>query len=161
MATLDEIYRKFGEASEAAQLLEIELGNILIEEECFDAGLLEYRGPEEDFDLERAGEIFFRVSRKTLGELLKSLSPIRGSIENLEQLLIDAKDSRNRLTHRFYLEHNLRRNSDDGRDVMLRDLETIHETLLEAYKAVMRRYEIDLEEVSDMPLPTGHLPIRT
>ena len=30
MPTLDDVYRKFGEASEAAQLLETELGTLLL-----------------------------------------------------------------------------------------------------------------------------------
>jgi hypothetical protein len=32
MPTLNEVYRKFGEVAEAAQLLETELGNMLIAE---------------------------------------------------------------------------------------------------------------------------------
>ena len=30
MPTLDEVYRKFGEASEAAQLVETDLGNLFL-----------------------------------------------------------------------------------------------------------------------------------
>ena len=87
------------------------------------------------------------------------------SIDDLEKLLSDAVASRNRLTHSFYLQHNFRRNSHDGRDVMLCDLEAIHEELLEAYKAVLLLSGVDLEklvaEPGEIPLPTGYLPIRT
>ena len=42
MATLDEVYRKFGEVSEAAQLLETELGTLLLTHKCIDGGLLDH-----------------------------------------------------------------------------------------------------------------------
>ena len=45
MPTLDDVYRKFGEASEAAQLLETELGTLLLVHKCTDAGLLENPDP--------------------------------------------------------------------------------------------------------------------
>ena len=157
MPTLDEVYRKFGEASEAAQLLETELGTLMLEHKCIDAGLLEHPNSK------RATAIYREINKQTLGQLIRSLGPIADSIENLEQLLSNAVASRNRLTHSFYLQHNFRRNSDDGREVMLRDLETIHENLLEAYTAVMFLSGCDLEklvaELGDSPLPTGHLPL--
>ncbi len=158
MAKLDEVYRKFGEVSEAAQLLETELGNLLLRHEFIDADLLEHPNPN------RATTIYDKVNKRTLGRLIRSLDPIAESIEGLEQLLSDALASRNRLTHSFYLQHNFRRNSDDGRDVMLRDLEAIHDDLLEAYKAILRLSGIDLEELmegGDTTLPSGYLPIRT
>ena len=45
MPTLDDVYRKFGEASETAQLLETELGTLLLAHKCIDAGLLENPDP--------------------------------------------------------------------------------------------------------------------
>ena len=158
MAKLDEVYRKFGEVSEAAQLLETELGNLLLRHEFIDADLVEHPNPN------RATTIYDQVNKRTLGRLIRSLGPIGDSIEGLEQLLSNALASRNRLTHSFYLQHNFRRNSDDGRDVMLRDLEAIHDDLLEAYKAILRLSGIDLEklmESGDTTLPSGYLPIRT
>ena len=159
MPTLDEVYRKFGQVSEAAQLLETELGNLLLTHKCIDAGLLEHPNAI------RATAIYDRINKQTLGALVRSLGSIEDSIENLEKLLSDAVASRNRLTHSFYLQHNFRRNSDDGRDLMLCDLEAIHEELLEAYKAVLLLSGVDLEklvaEPGEIPLPTGYLPIRT
>ena len=159
MPSLDEVYRKFGEASEAAQLLETELGTLLLAHKCIDSGLLEHSNPK------RASEIYKQINKQTLGQLIRSLGPFGNSIEDLEQLLSDALASRNRLAHSLYLQHNFRRNSDDGRDVMLRDLQAIHEDLLEAYKVVLLLSGFDLEklvrELGDSPLPTGHLPIRT
>ena len=159
MATLDEVYRKFGEVSEAAQLLETELGNLLLTHKCIDGGLLEHPNAI------RAIAIYARINKQTLGALVRSLGSIVDSIDDLEKLLSDAVASRNRLTHSFYLQHNFRRNSHDGRDVMLCDLEAIHEELLEAYKTVLLLSGVDLDklvaEPGEIPLPTGYLPIRT
>ena len=159
MATLDEVYRKFGEVSEAAQLLETELGTLLLTHKCIDGGLLDHPNAI------RATAIYDRINKQTLGALVRSLGSIVDSIDDLEKLLSEAVASRNRLTHSFYLQHNFRRNSHDGRDVMLCDLEAIHEELLEAYKAVLLLSGVDLEklvaEPGEIPLPTGYLPIRT
>ena len=159
MATLDDVYRKYGEASEAAQLLETQLGNLILDHECVDAGLL------EDPDPDRATAIYKRVTRQTLGRLMKRLRSITDSHVDLGELLRDALASRNRLAHSFFLQHNFRRNSHQRREVMLRDLEAIHDDLLEAYKAVLFLSGIDLEalaaEPGDIALPTGYLPIPT
>lgn len=40
MPTLHDVYRKFGETAEAAQLLETELGNVLLLLGAFDEDLL-------------------------------------------------------------------------------------------------------------------------
>ena len=160
MPTLDEVYRKFGEVSEAAQLLETDLGTLLLQHKCIDAGLLEHRSSE------KATAICDQINKQTLGQLIRSLGSIGNSIVDLEQVLNAALDSRNRLAHSFYLRHNFRRNSDDGREVMLRDLDAIHEDLLEAIKAVSLLSGVDLDALvdeigDDIPLPTGHLRIRT
>ena len=159
MPTLDEVYRKFGEASEVAQLLETELGNLLLAHKCVDAGLLENPDPS------RATAIYDQINKQTLGELIRSLGTAGTSTVGLEELLSDALAVRNRLAHSFYLKHNLRRNSDDGREVMLRDLEAIHESLLKAYEAALLLSGVDLEKFvaqhRNGELPSSHLPIRT
>ena len=153
MSTLDDVYRKFGETSEAAQLLETELGNILIKIDVAEANLLNEKNPE------RASELFKKINRQTLGQLLKNVGSSTESVSHLETLLSRALDERNRLSHSFYRHHNFRRNSDEGRQLMLNDLESIHDTLLEAYKAVMLLSGIDLDAVVIGQLPTGHVPI--
>ena len=159
MATLDDVYRKYGEASEAAQLLETQLGNLLLSQECIEAGLL------EDPDLDRATAIHKRVTKQTLGRLIQSVGTITESNVDLPGLLRDALTSRNRLAHSFFLQHNFRRNSARGRETMLRDLEVIHNTLLEAYDAALLLSGVDIEKLvaehGDRQLPTGHLPIST
>jgi hypothetical protein len=151
--TLDDVYRKFGEASEAAQLLETELGNILSIHGAIDAGLMDKP------DGAHGADLFKFINRQTLGQLLRSLHRTDESVFQLEGMLKRALDQRNRLSHSFYREHNFRRNSDEGRSFMMQDLELIHSTLLDAYKAVMLLSGIDLEKSSIGQLPTKYVPI--
>ncbi|SRR6266571_811747 len=153
MPTLDDVYGKFGYAAEAAQLLETELGNILIEHGVVEEDLLSKPNPT------RAAELFRQIDRHTLGQLIKKLKAKNQSIANLEDVLGKALDERNRLFHFFYRQHNFRRNSDEGRQLMLDDLESLHNTLLDAYKAVMLLQGVDLDKISLAGVPTQHLPM--
>ena len=42
---------------------------------------------------------------------------------------------------------------------MLEDLDAMHSTLLDAYKAALALREIDLDATTDVPLPTRHVPV--
>lgn len=154
MATLDDVYLKFGEVSEAAQLLETEVGNILLMNDAIHAGLLDKSDPD------KASSILEGINKETLGRLLKKLGRSVDDASSLDQLLERALKVRNRLSHSFYREHNFRRNSSDGRDIMVNDLHEIHETLLEAYKAVLMLTGIDLDKIDLKNLPTTHLPMK-
>lgn len=154
MPTLDDVYRKFGEVAEAAQLLETELGSMLLFVSAADDGLLTEPNPR------RASDLLSKINRHTLGQLLKSLNSKTQSLDQLEALLSNALDERNRLSHSFYRQHNFRRNSDEGRTLMLQDLQSIHDTLLKAYKAIMLLSGIDLDAAtSGYTAPTRHLPL--
>jgi hypothetical protein len=155
--TLDDVYRKFGETSEAAQLLETELGTMLLEVTAIEEDLV------NNPDSEIATEIYKRINKHTLGQLIKNLGNKTDDFGLLEELLNAALSNRNKLAHSFYLQHNLRRNSEEGRAVMINDLNNMHDQLLEAYKAVMLLQGIDLEKIaaeqSDQSQPSGHLKI--
>ena len=153
MPSLDDVYLKFGFASEAAQLLETELGTILFLSGAVDQNLIEKQ------DQNAATTLYNSINRKTLGQLLKGVKNTSESVEHLEGLFSKALKERNRLAHSFYRQHNFRRNTEDGRQIMLDDLEQIHEMLLEAYKAVMKLSGIDLDKIESQGLPTGHVPI--
>jgi hypothetical protein len=154
MPTLDDVYLKFGFAAEAAQLIETELGTLLMMVRGGAAGLLETPDPE------RAADMLESINRQTLGQLLKSMNNHTQSLDALEDLLRRALEQRNRLFHTFYREHNFRRNSEEGRALMLEDLEAIHSALLDAYKPLMALSGVDLENLPDeVPMPTRHLPI--
>jgi len=153
MPTLDDVYWKFGYAAEAAQLVETELGNMLIEHGVTEENLVNHPDPN------RAAELFRQINKHTLGQLIIKLKAKNQSIANLEEVLAKTLDERNRLFHSFYRQHNFRRNSDEGRQRMLDDLESIHKMLLDAYKAVMLLSGVDLDKLSATGLPTKHLPI--
>lgn len=153
MPTLDNVYLKFGFASEAAQLLETQLGTILFVSGAVEQNLIEAQ------DTDAATTLYNSINRKTLGQLLKGVKNTSVSVEHLEELLSKALKERNRLAHSFYRQHNFRRNSEDGCQIMLDDLENIHEILLEAYKAVMLLSGIDLDKISSSNAPKGRVPI--
>ena len=87
---------------------------------------------------ELATEIYNKINKSTLGQLLKQLAKSADFSGDLELLLANAIAERNQLFHSFYRKHNFRRNADEGRAKMIEDLDRKHETILEAYKAVMR-----------------------
>ena len=105
MPSLDDVYCKFGETSEAAQFLETELGNILFVSGAFDQNLF------QELDQVAATALYRSINRKTLGQLLKGLKNTTESVDHLEELLSKALKERNRLAHSFYRQHNFRRNS--------------------------------------------------
>ena len=148
MATLDDVYCKFGEVSEAAQLVETELGNVLIKGDIEHSGAL--------LDREDAVLLIATINRQTMGQLMKKL---KSSDIALELLLTKALSERNRLSHTFYRQHNFRRNSAEGCDEMLKDLETIHEVLLNALKALHLASGIDLDKLEMTVFPTKYVSI--
>lgn len=161
MPTLDEVYQKFGEASEAAQLLETELGTMLLFLRAAEGGLV--RASDDGIEIEKdptlAVDILDKINRATLGQLLKNLKSSTQATDAIETILLEALKERNRLQHHFYRQHNFRRNTEEGRDIMMSDLTHIHDVLLKAYKAVMLINGIDLDALSLPGLPTSHVPI--
>ena len=145
MPAIDDVYRKFGEAAEAAQLLETELGNMLLAARCLDEGLLENKNPT------RATDILASVNRYTRGQRLKNLNVTTDSLDALDALWSEALQERNRLFHSFYRKHNFRRNSDEGRILMLHDFDAIHSALLDAYKASLDQFK-GLNQTGDVGL---------
>jgi hypothetical protein len=114
-------------------------------------------------DPEIAPVLLDAINRHTLGQLIRGLNATTQTLNALESLLADALRERNRLFHSFYRQHNFRRNSDYGRQLMLKDLELIHDTVLRAYKAVMLLSGVDVDALVasgiEPDAPTRHVPI--
>ena len=72
MPALDEVYRKFGEVAEAAQLLEVELGTIQLCAEGMEHDL--FAGDKGEL----ATEIYNKIDVRTLGRLLNQLAKRAG-----------------------------------------------------------------------------------
>lgn len=153
MPNLDDVYRLFGETSEAAQLLETQLGNILLTIEGAEASLFFGDRPSE------ASEILTKINKSTLGQLLRQLAQKGQISEHAANLFARALAERNRLSHSFFRQHNFRRNSPGGCHIMLQDLESIHDTLLKAYKVALLISGIDLDSLRLTGLPTKRLPL--
>ena len=152
MSTLNDVYRKFGETSEAAQLLETGLGNLLLEVGGIEADLFHNPNPVV------AMELMTKINRKTLGQLIRNAKRAVYSVNELETILSEAQSERNRLAHTFYRQHNFRRNSEEGCQIMMDDLEKIHHKILEAYKAILLLSGIDIEKI-ELEAPTKHVKI--
>jgi hypothetical protein len=153
MPTLDDVYRKFGMVAEAAQLLETDLGTILLFLGAVDGGLI---SPTLEADGKRVADLLRLIDRQTMGQLIRNNQRLSDLFAPIESLLDVALDERNRLSHSFYRQHNLRRNSDTGRAIMLDDLESMHDTLLTAWKAVSRLLGVDLDKVADEMAKRDH-----
>ena len=78
------MYRKFGEVSEAAQLFETELGNILFLVRGTEEALFTTQSPA------RVRKIMQGINKSSLGQLLNQLRPIVESDQDLEKLLVEA-----------------------------------------------------------------------
>src|SRR5215469_15116754 len=133
MPTLDDVYRKFGEVSEEAQRLETELGSKLMFH-VFDEKGLDLSTSVTD--REAVADVLSEIDRQTLGELIKNNKRHTDDLGELESLLSTALEERNRLVHSFYRQHAFRKFSDAGRASMIKDLETIQDALVNAYKAL-------------------------
>lgn len=111
--------------------------------------------PTLEADGKRAAELLEKIDRQTLGQHIKETKQRTNALDRVEPFLSAALKQRNRLSHHFYREHNTLKNTDAGRAVMLADLESIHSTLLEAYKVIMLLSGIALdalvEQFAQMP----------
>ena len=153
MTTLEAIYQKFGETADAAQVLENEIGNILFEAAVHAENLIAKKNPT------RAREIVDRINRMTLGQLFRSMTFDENVKAAAEERIQTALLERNRLSHSFFREHNLRRNSPEGRTKMLEDLLRMHKVMQEALELVFQISGTDLTEFETGPLPSHHLKI--
>ena len=157
MPDINDVYRKFGKVAEVVQLLESQLGDWLLFEMCMRDDL------PSDSDFILTPKMYEKVDRQTIGQLLKELKNRSNPLKNLDADFRKALDERNRLFHRFYLEHDSRRNSSEGCQIMLDDLEELHETILDAYIKLLQESGIDLSDANlqnrSKILPTEHLNI--
>jgi len=153
MPSLDDVYKKFGETSEAAQLLETALANILLVVGGVERNLFTGADPVG------ARDFVTELDTHTLGRLITHLKTKVRIPDELEGILSAALLARNCLSHSFYRKHNFRRNSEEGRAIMLEDLDSMHELIIAAFKAVSLISGTDLDSIALISLPTRYVPI--
>jgi hypothetical protein len=153
MITRDDIYRKFGEVAEAAQLIETELGTAQLFLRAVEENMIT---PTLEVDSKRAAELLAKINRQTLGQHIKETKQVINALDQMEPMLSAALKARNRLFHHFYRDHNIRINTDAGRAIMLADLEATHDTLFEVYKALSLLNGTDLDALLEQVKATPH-----
>jgi hypothetical protein len=127
MASRQEVYAKFGEAAEAAQLIETELGTFLL----IVSGLA--LNWHVDPDPVTARRILDDIEGATLGKVIGSVKTVITIDDGMAEKLSNGLKARNRLFHGFYEKHNFKIDTDEGRDIMMQDLDALHADLLAAY----------------------------
>jgi hypothetical protein len=120
-----ELYAEFGMAAEKAQVLEVAAGNVAL---GFLAMFIktEQITPEET-EMYRA--IVDDVNRKTFGALLKHLKSTMNLSDSIINVVDEALERRNYLTHHFFRTHNFALYSEEGRKKMTGELKEIGEKL--------------------------------
>jgi hypothetical protein len=121
LASREEVYCKFGIAAEAAQLFETDLGTLLLAVKGLDNGWHVHPNPKS------ARKVADQIDACTLGALLARLKERIVVDEQLEATFSSGLKARNRLMHEFFERHNFKIQSEDGRDLMIADLEGLHE----------------------------------
>jgi hypothetical protein len=154
MLSLEDVFAKFGVTAEAGQLLETQLGNLLLSD------AVNLHGFDKVQNKVLARKILEEIDRKTLGQLIHELRKRRTVPPEFEKELEVALSERNRLNHSFYREHNIRKNSEHGRQLMLADLEVIHERIFQAYLSASSLSDIEVASEALAQAQTGHLPLK-
>ena len=121
----DQLYAKFGRTAEMAQLLEIDVGNVVLAIAVIPVKTAEIT--EEERACFRA--LVDDLNRKPLGQLLKCIRPLIAIDERVVSQIDTALERRNYLMHRFFRTHNFRIFSEEGREIMSRDLDEIYRSL--------------------------------
>lgn len=143
---LRALYFEFGRTAEMAQVMEVEAGNLALSfvSLAFD--------PSKITDEQRR---FFKaiiddVNSRTFGNLLKQIRKIGSVSEDIEKIINEALEKRNYLVHKFFRNHNLQINSEEGRKEMRTELEEIYKSLSRAH-ATLSGMTDTLNQIFDRP----------
>ncbi|HSE18654.1 MAG TPA: hypothetical protein VLB46_16480 [Pyrinomonadaceae bacterium] len=122
---LQELYCKYGRTAEMAQVMEFEAGNLAL------AFISVWFDPKTITDEQRHmfQGVIDDVDKRTFGNLLKQIRKTVTISEKIEQTVTEALEKRNYLTHRFFKKHNFAINSEEGKKVMIAELDDIYRAL--------------------------------
>lgn len=136
MTTWEQIHAKFGVTAEAIQLFETELGTLILYIQGANNGWLAVPDPES------AQTALDRIERSTLGGLVTTLKKQIGIDQSLVGRFDSALQARNRLNHGFFERHNLKIETDQGRNEMFAELEELHTELFSAWQIARMMMEL-------------------
>ena len=134
-----EVFTFFGLAAYQGQVLEKGLVNLIL---VFQARGLRITRPEID-------ALFYKLDRKTFGQLLNRARDIVPIPKNTDNLLGDALRKRNWLAHNFFADRAVEFSLEDGRAHMIRELQTMVRLFQQANEA---SYELQRDIMSEMGL---------
>jgi len=126
---LQELYCKYGQTAEMAQVLEFEAGNFALAY----ASLLFNPETITDQDSRIFQAVIDDVDRRTFGNLLTQIRKIATISDDIEKTVSNALDRRNYLVHRFFKVHNFAIHSEVGRKSMISELDAIYRDLTLAH----------------------------
>ncbi len=143
---LRTLYFEFGRTAEMAQVMELEAGNLALAfvSLAFDPSKI----TDEERRIFRA--VIDDVNSRTFGNLLKQIRKIGSVSECIEKTINEALEKRNYLVHKFFRNHNLQINSEEGRKEMGAELEGIYESFSRAH-AVLSGMTNTLNQMFDRP----------
>ena len=117
------MYAKDGQVAEKAQVLETEVGNVVLAFFALFNGTKEMDEQKKEF----YSQLLSEVNRKTLGGLLKHVKTIVEFDAKTLQIVDTALDKRNYFTDHFFRTHDFSIYNEDGRSEMLQELTDIGE----------------------------------
>jgi hypothetical protein len=120
---LRSLYEEFGRAAEMAQVMEVEAGNVAL---VFVTLTVDPQKPITNEQRKFYRAVVDDVDRRTFGNLLKQIRSVVQIDKSIEDIVNDALEKRNYLTHRFFRTHNFAIHSEEGRKAMRAEIDEIH-----------------------------------
>lgn len=125
-----ELYAEFGMVAEKAQVLEFEAGNVALV-------FLTIFFDKNDITPELT-EMFKNIvddlNHKTFGAMVRQLKKTLNLSDSIIEVIDEALERRNYLTHHFFRTHNFRLFSEEGRKIMMAELKEIQEIIDKAHQ---------------------------
>jgi hypothetical protein len=125
-----ELYAEFGMVAEKAQVLEFEAGNVAL-------AFLTVFFDKNDITPELT-EMFRNIvddlNHKTFGSMVRQLKKTLNLSDSIIEVIDEALERRNYLTHHFFRKHNFRLFSEEGRKIMIAELKEIQEKIDKAHQ---------------------------
>ncbi|WP_460241366.1 hypothetical protein [Aurantivibrio infirmus] len=129
MASEHELNEIVGKTAILAQYLEMELGTILLVQEAN-----ENNCQELIIDFSKAYEkLSEKVAKNTLGASLRKLTSKINHQDDIVSKMGLALKARNRFTHHIFREYGLAIHTEEGRDKIISDIDSLNQTMQKAY----------------------------